>query len=276
MTTLTPGSASPVPASVTTPAILPVWAWTPAPKWSRRTADDSRRKTVRSRPWSVVRGPWSCRPTGSGAGRGSESRIGVGSRGAVGRAVAVPLQERGADALEVGAHPLDGERLVARAERVEDADVLGVVALARAEDVDDDALLVLEQPREHVGELVEDGVAGGRRDGRVEGHVRGVEDVVVVEVGLGAVEERLHRGEVVGRGVARGQRHGRRLDGDARLDEVHERLLRRRPREDRVGDEEGVRALAHVDARAVLDDDGAEGLELLDRLAQRRRADAEA
>src|SRR5690606_7563737 len=161
MRTLTPGSASPVTASVTVPAILPVWAHAEGAK-PAATQASRRRPRRRGVRMAVVRG--------SGGGR---------------RAVAVPLQERGADALEVGAHPLGGERRIAGEERVEDADVLGVVARARAEDVDEGALLVLEQPRQDVGDLVEDGVAGGRGDGRVEGHVGGVEDVVVREVRLG-------------------------------------------------------------------------------------------
>src|SRR5690348_6079641 len=49
----------------------------------------------------------------------------------------IPAVDRLGDALPVFAHPLDAEALVAVLERLEDREMLAVVALARAEDAED-------------------------------------------------------------------------------------------------------------------------------------------
>src|SRR5262245_43866325 len=126
-----------------------------------------------------------------------------------------------------------------------------VIALARAEDAKNQALLVGEEIREHVEQLREHRVAGRTGDLTMKAHVHFVQNAVVAEVLAGGREQTPHLDEILERRVANGVGDGLRLEWLANANEIEKQLLRDGAREIRTGEDEHLFAARDVDARAV-------------------------
>src|SRR5262245_14039151 len=188
----------------------------------------------------------------------------------------IPAQNGVLHALQMLAHAIDAQRFIARLERFENLEMFRVIALARAEDAEDQTLLVGEEIREHIEQLREHGVP--RRTGNltVKAHVHFVQHTVVAEVLAGRGEQTPHLDEILERRVANCVGDGLRLERFANTNEVEEELLRDGAREIRTGEDEHLLAAGDVDAGAVTDFDEAHRLELLEGFTNGRMADAEA
>src|SRR5213592_4139443 len=118
--------------------------------------------------WTTARESSSSRRAADGARPSPDSGHGVMGR--------IPSQNCVLDALQVRPHPFHPELRIAPLQRLEDGQMTLVIALTRAENVQDQPLLVSEQLSEDVEQLDQDGVAGGLSDLPVERHVDGVQD----------------------------------------------------------------------------------------------------
>src|SRR5512138_410355 len=136
-----------------------------------------------------------------------------------------PALDRIGYALEVLAHPLDSELLVAELEGLENAQMLLVVALTRSEDAEDEPLLLGKEVVQHVEKLREDGVLARARDLAVERHVHFVQYVVVAQVLASGGQRAAQLDQILERRVLDRFRHAVHLERNARVDEIEQQLL---------------------------------------------------
>src|SRR6185369_2841359 len=179
------------------------------------------------------------------------------------------------NALQMRAHPFHRQSLVTTLDRVEDRQVALMIRFARAEDAEDEALLVGEELVEDVQQLRRHGVTRRLRDLAVELHVDGVEHLVVTEVLPRLDEDAPQFDQLLIGPVAYRVGGGLALDRDARADQVEQQLLRDGARVVGVAEHEDLLAPGHEDTGAVADLHDPHRLELLQRLADARLADLE-
>src|SRR5215204_2904717 len=111
----------------------------------------------------------------------------------------IPAFDRVLHAAQMLAHAIDAQGLITRLERLEDFQMLAVVALTRSEDPEDEPLLLGEEVGQNVEELGEYGVSRRPRDLAVKAHVHFVEHTVVREILTRCGEQAAHLDEILER-----------------------------------------------------------------------------